>query len=107
MNYVQRKLTDSEWKNLEIKVEKDDFNVLNVIHDGYNDHTISYMPHDYMSKIIKIDDKNYEYHIFELFILPKLQGLKFQDSQLNEIYHELLKSKHEKVRTKEMKKLTK
>ena len=65
MNFIQSKLNEEEWKQLEIKVSQSDLEVLELLNKSYNDESYIINKFQNLSSIIKIQDSKKDIHLFE------------------------------------------
>ena len=65
MNFIQSKLNEEEWKQMEIKVSQNDLEVLELLNKSYNDESYIINKFKTLNSIIKIQDSKKDIHLFE------------------------------------------
>ena len=71
MDFIQRKLNASEWKNLEIRVKDNEMGVLKILDKGFNDENISSVQFETLKDMMKLKDEHSDDHIFNYFCLKE------------------------------------
>ena len=94
MDLNQRKLTKTEWNNIERPVSDNEKEIITLIKDGYNDVNIKYNNYNSLISFLKIDcQENMEDYLFNRYFSKIIQDFKIKYKVQNEIFNIVVKSK--------------
>jgi hypothetical protein len=93
MDLNQRKLSKSEWDNIEIPVSMEEKEILELITRGYQEVNVKYNKHKSLFGYLKIDfTEEMEDHLFNKYFLSKLSEIKKKYKAFGDVLSTTVKS---------------
>lgn len=80
--FKQFKLSKTEWVSIEKKLDHKELNIVQLIKDGFNDIHIQKNEAITMTQCIKIENKDPDYYIYSLLLLPLLKKQNIADQHV-------------------------
>lgn len=80
--FKQFKLSKTEWISIEKKLDHKELNIVQLIKDGFNDIHIQKNEAITMTQCIKIENKDPDYYIYSLLLLPLLKKQNIADQRV-------------------------